>query len=90
MGNLQYRSTAWMCRQLTHDQCSEDSCHPIRLFEWMVQHDHTTWGHYAVYITWLHQHFPSKRIEVFDYLKKHHAKNMYSFWFLARQPLSYY
>ena len=90
MGNLQYRSTVWMCRRLSNDLCSEDTCQPIRLFEWMVQHNHTSWGHYAVYITWLHQHFPSKRIEVFDYLKKHHAKNMYSFWFLARQHLSYY
>ena len=83
MGNLQYRSTVWVCRRLLNDQCSKDTCPPIPLFEWMVIHNHTTWGHYAVYITWLHRHHPSKGIKVFDYLKKHHVNNMYSFWYLA-------
>ena len=89
-GNLQYRSTVWICRRLLNDLCSEDTCPPISMFQWMINHNHTTWGHYAVYITWLHRHHPSEGIKVFDYLKKHHANNMYSFWYLASSPLVYY
>ena len=90
MGNLQYRATVWVCRRLSNDLCSEDTCHPIDLFQYMIQHNQTSWGHYAVYITWVHRHFPSEGIKVFRYLKKHYSKNMYSFWYLARCPLGYY
>ena len=51
MGNLQYRSTVWVCRRLSNNLCSEDTCHPIALYQWMINHNHTIWGHYAVYIT---------------------------------------
>ena len=90
MGNLQYRATVWVCRRLSKDLCSQDTCHPIKLFQCMINHNHTSWGHYAVYITWLHRHFRSQGIKVFDYLKKQHSNNMYSFWYLASQHLVYY
>ena len=91
MGNLQYRSTVWICQHICEDSAFfQDNCQPISLFQWMINHNHTSWGHYAVYITWLHRHFPSERVTVFCYLKKHYSKNMYSFWYLAGQYLSYY
>ena len=90
MGNLQYRSTVWICRRLLNDLCSEDTCPPIPLFQWMLIHKQTTWGHYVVYIAWLHRHHPTEGNKVFAYLKKHHASNMYSFWYLASRPLVYY
>ena len=91
MGNLQYRSTVWICQHICEDSAFfQDTCQPISLFQWMINHNHTSWGHYAVYITWLHRHFPSERVTVFCYLKKHYSKNMYSFWYLAGQYLSYY
>ena len=90
MGNAQCRATVWVCRRLTKDKCSEDICDPIDLFEYMINHNQTSWGHYAVFITWLHRHFPFEGIKVFCYLKKHYSKNMYSFWYLARCPIRYY
>ena len=48
----------------------------------MIHHHHTTWGHYAVYMTWLHRHHPAKGIEVFHYLKENYPDRMYSFWYL--------
>ena len=86
MGNLQYRATVWICRRLSNNLCSEDICHPIDLFQCMIREKHTSWGHYVVDITWLNRHFiPKHEQRVFAHLKKHYAKNMYSFWYLAGQ-----
>lgn len=87
MWDLQYRATVWICRRLSNDLCSDDVTCPIRLFEYMTgEGAPLSWGHYAVYITWLNRHFQDFfGSKVFRYLKKHHSKNMYSFWYLARQ-----
>ena len=77
MGNLQYRSTVWICQHLCEDSdCSQDTCHPIALFKFMVYDNNITCGHYAIYITWLHQHFPSEGLIVFRYLKKHYSNKL--------------
>ena len=84
MGNVQYRATVWICRRLSNELCSEDICQPIRLFQSMMNESHISWGHYAVYMTWLHRHFGfTHGCHVFHYLKKRHASHMYSFWYLA-------
>ena len=86
MGNLQYRSTVWICQHICADSAFfQDTCHPIALFKFMMYHNQLSWGHYAIYITWLHRRFPSEGVTVFRYLKKHYSKNMYSFSYLARQ-----
>ena len=91
MGNLQYRSTVWICQHLCEDSdCSQDTCHPIALFKFLVYDNNITWGHYAIYITWLHRHFPSEGLIVFRYSKKHYSNNMYSFPYLAGQYLLYH
>ena len=91
MGNLQYRSTVWICQHICADSAFfQDTCHPIALFKFMMYHNQLSWGHYAIYITWLHRHFPSEGVTVFRYLKKHYSKNMYSFSYLAGQYLSYH
>ena len=62
MGNLQYRSTVWICRRLLNDLCSEDTCPPIPMFQWMINHNHATWRHYAVYIIW---NFENEHVSLF-------------------------
>ena len=70
MGNLQYRSTVWICQHICADSAFfQDTCHPIALFKFMMYHNQLSWGHYAIYITWLHWHFPSEGVTVFRYLK---------------------
>ena len=87
MGNLQYRSTVWICRHLCQDSdIPQDPCPPIPLFKFMV-YQQMSWGHYAIYITWLHQHFPYQGLIVFRYLKPHYSTKMYSFPYLAGQYL---
>ena len=44
----------------------------IPLFKTMMRQN-ASWGRYAVYITWLHRHFPSQGYMVFRYLKRHHT-----------------
>ena len=91
MGNLQYRSTVWIGQHICADSAFfQDTCHPIALLKFMMYHNQSSWGHYAIYITWLHRRFPSEGVTVFRYLKKHYSKNMYSFSYLARQYLSYH
>ena len=76
----------WICHRLSNDLCYEEICHPIELFQFMIHEGELSWGHYAVYITWLNQHFRfTYGCEVFNYLKKHKSKNMYSFWYLVGQ-----
>ena len=65
MGNLQYRSTVWICRHLCQDSdIPQDPCPPIRLFKFMVYQQMSS-GRYAMNITWLHQHFPYQGLIVF-------------------------
>ena len=91
MGNLQYTATVWVCRCLSSDICPEDMCDPIELFHEMSRDHPFSWGHYAVYLTWLNHHFsPTRGLTVFGYLKQHHPDKMYSFWYLAAQYYGYW
>ena len=84
MGNVQYRTTVWICRRLTNNRCSEEVCNAIELFREMMHDNHLCWGQYAVYVTWLNHHFtPNHGLAVFGYLKQHHPRHMYSFWYLV-------
>ena len=90
MGNLQYRSTVWMCGQLCQDSdIPQKPCPPIPLFLFMVNQQ-MSWGRYAIYITWLHRHFPTHGWRVFCYLKTHHSTSMYSLPYLAGQFVLYH
>ena len=90
MGNLQYRSTVWICRQLCQDSViPQDMCSPIPFFICMMNQQ-VSWGRYAVYITWLDQQFPSKRYIVFRYLKRDYPTWMYSYHYLVGQYLLYH
>ena len=92
MGNLQYRSTVWICQHICADSAFfQDVCPTIPLFKTMMRQN-ASWGRYAVYITWLHRHFPSQGYIVFRYLKRHHTAWTYSFPYLVwqlEQLLSY-
>ena len=87
MGNLQYRSTVWICLHI----CAffQDECPTIPLFKTMMRQN-ASWGRYAVYITWLHRHFPSQGYIVFRYLKRNHTAWTYSFPYLVWQYLLYH
>ena len=50
----------------------EDLCPPISLFEYMTE-THQSWGRYAIYITWLHRHFPSQGSWIFRCLQTHYS-----------------
>ena len=83
MGNLQYRSTVWMCQQMCEDsEIPQESCPPIPLLTFLM-YQQMSWGRYAIYITWLHQHFPHQGYWVFLYLKTHYPTGVYSFQYLA-------
>ena len=87
MGNLQYRSTVWICQHICADSAFfQDVCPTIPLFKTMMRRN-ASWGRYAVYITWLHRHFPSQGYIVFRYLKRHHTAWTYSFPYLVWQYL---
>ena len=80
-----------ICQHICADSAFfQDTCPPIALFKFMMYHNQLSWGHYAIYITWLHRHFPSEGVTVFRYLRKHYSKNMYSFSYLAGQYLTYH
>ena len=90
MGNLQYRSTVWICQHICADSAFfQDVCPTIPLFKTMMRQN-TSCGRYAVYITWLHRHFPSQGYIVFRYLKRHHPAWTYSFPYLVWQYLLYH
>ena len=90
MGNLQYRSTVWICQHICADSAFfQDVCPTIPLFKTMMRQN-ASWGRYAVYITWLHRHFPSQGYIVFRYLKRHHTAWTYSFPCLVWQYLLYH
>ena len=90
MGNLQYRSTVWICQHICADSAFfQDVCPTIPLFKTMMRRN-ASWGRYAVYITWLHRHFPSQGYIVFRYLKRHHTAWTYSFPYLVWQYLLYH
>ena len=61
----------------------------IPLFKTMMRQN-ASWGRYAVYITWLHRHFPSQGYIVFRYLKRHQTAWTYSFPYLVWQYLLYH
>ena len=87
MGNLHYRSTVWICPHLCQDSdIPQDPCPPIPLFKFMV-YQQMSWGRYAIYITWLNQHFRYQGVIVLRYLKTHYSTKMYSFPYLAGQYL---
>ena len=90
MGNLQYRRTVWICQHICADSAFfQDVCPTIPLFKTMMRQN-ASWGRYAVYITWLHRHFPSQGYIVFRYLKRHHTAWTYSFSYLVWQYLLYH
>ena len=90
MGNVQYRSTVWICRHLCQDiDIPQDSCPPLALFPF-VMHQQTSWGRYAACITWLDRQFPSQGCMMFRYLKRDYPTWMYSFRFLVGQYLMYH
>lgn len=90
MGNLQYRSTVWICRQLCQDiDIPQDSCPPLPLFRF-VMNPQLSWGCYAAYITWLDQQFPPQGCTVFLHLKRDYPTWMYSFPYLVGQYLMYH
>ena len=62
MGNLQYRSHVWICRQLCQDSViPQNICFPVPLFTCMINQQ-ASWGRYVIYMTWLDQQFPSQRL----------------------------
>ena len=61
----------------------------FKTFKTMMRQN-ASWGRYAVYITWLHRHFPSQGYIVFRYLKRHHTAWTYSFSYLVWQYLLYH
>ena len=90
MGNLQYRSTVWMCQQMCEDsEIPQESCLPIPLFMFLM-YQQMSWGRYAIFIAWLHQHFPLQGYWVFRYLKTHCPTRVYSFQYLAGHYLLYH
>ena len=90
MGNVQYRSTVWICRHLSQDiDIPQDSCTPLVLFPF-VMHQQTSWGRYAAYITWLDRQFPSQGCMMFRCLKRDYLTWMYSFPYLVGQYLLYH
>ena len=90
MGHLLYRSTVWICRQLCQDSdIPQDICPPVPLFLLMMNQQASR-GRYAVYITWLDQHFPSQRYIVFHYLKRDYPTWLHSFPYLVGQYLMYH
>ena len=92
MGNLQYRSTVWICRHLCQDidiDIPQNVCHTIPLFK-VIMKQHASRGRYAVYITWLDRKFPCQEVIVFRYLKRHYPAWTYSFLYLVGQYLLYY
>jgi len=91
MGSLQYRGTVWICQLLCQDSdIPQTPCSPVSLFVYLENHGQRSWGRYALYITWLHKHFPVYGEQVFGYLKTHYSSSMYSVPYLARQYLMYH
>lgn len=89
MEALLYGGTVWICRQLCQGTAiPQETCHPVPLFVYIMK-TNPTWGRYAVYITWLQAHFPSRVQTVFRYLKTHYPAWKYSFTYLLAQWMMY-
>ena len=90
MGNLQYRSSVWICRQLCQDSAiPQNGCPPVPLFRCMMNQQ-LSWGRYAVYMTGLDQQFPYQGYIVFRYLKRHYPAWTYSFDYFVGHYLVYH
>ena len=90
MTALEYRCTMWICQKLALDRpIPEERCAPIALFEYMME-THHSWGRYAIYMTWLHRHFPTQGSWIFRYLKTHYSSWTYSLSYLLAQWFMYH
>ena len=58
MGNLQYRSTVWICQYICADSAFFKDVCPT--YSKTMMRQNAFWGRYAVYITGLHRHFLSQ------------------------------
>ena len=82
MGNLQYRSTVWICQRLCKDsEIPLETSAPLPLFHYVMQ-SQPSWGRYAIFFTWLDRQFPSQGYLMFGYLKRDYSMWMYSFPYL--------